>query len=68
MVEKSLNFITSGKKQFSQVVQDRFGEAVSKEIFDKIKENLQQIQSVDQAAKLREAEITALTIRLRTIL
>ena len=31
-------------------------------------ENLQQIQSVDQAAKLREAEITALTIRLRTIL
>lgn len=68
MVEKPLDSITSGKKQFTKAVQDRFGEAVSKEIFDKMIENLQQIQSVDQAAKLREAEITALTIRLRTIL
>ena len=68
MLEEPLDKLVSGKKHFSQVVHDQFGEAISKDVFDKMSDNLKQMQVVDNAAKVREAEMTALTIRLRTLL
>ena len=68
MLEEPLDKLTSGKKRFSQVVRDQFGESISKEVFDKMADTLKQMQTVDNAAKVREAEMTALTIRLRTLL
>lgn len=68
MLEKPLDTLSSGKKHFSQVVRDSFGESISKEVFDKMADTLHQMQTADNAAKLREAEMTALTLRLRTLL
>lgn len=68
MLGEPLDTLESEKKRFYQAVHDQFGENISRNVFDKMSETLQQMQAADQAAKLREAEMTALTVRLRTLL
>ncbi len=68
MMEEALETLASEKARFDQAVRDEFGNSISKDVFDKMTITMQQMQATDKAAKIREAEITALTAKLRFML